>query len=125
MDGRTSYRLSEEIKVRLLFTSERLKVFTIDKAPGGNVAVGSTDFVIAVPGIATAVHSLTQPVAIACCGSRRDYLGRSPVQVANQGFDLKWIEWVTNTLIPPFSWHIKFKPGEYAFFAQTRNVMRG
>jgi hypothetical protein len=126
-DGRFRYHVSEQIHLRLTFTSTKLHFYTADLAPGGSAAVMSDEFVIQ-PRNGNFLFRIAKPWGIACCGDRRKYIGDKPLV----GFgSFAFSEWRMNLLpldgVPRNDPNpIKtLQPGEYDLFVQTRRVMRG
>jgi len=124
VDGRSSFRLSDLIRFKLTFTSQETNVYTIDTAAGASAAASSTDFIIDGPGLSAPIHSQSiYPLVYVCCNSYRHYLSRSPVMISSGPLiSLKRIERFPDAQTLS---HLELKPGEYAVFAQTRNIMRG
>ena len=126
VDGRSTYRMSDQIRFTLSFTSKESNLYSAELAPGGNVASSRDDFVITGPGISEPTHLLPNVnTGIVCCGSDRRYIGRKPV-AATSGVNLR-LAWQFLNRRPPViaSRLADLKPGDYAIVVRTRRVMRG
>lgn len=126
VDGRSTYRVSDQIRFTLSFTSKEPNLYSAELAPGGNVASSNDDFVITGPGISEPTHLLPNVnTGIVCCGSDRKYIGEKPV-VATSSVNLR-LAWEFLNRRPPAvaSRLADLKPGDYAIFVRTRRVMRG
>jgi hypothetical protein len=124
-DGRSTFRLSEVIRFKLTFSSQEVHVYTVELS-GENAAGVSSDLVVIGPGM-TILHSLPGFAAgFVCCDSKRRYLGHSPVAAPEAGFSLERLGQSRAVAADPLGLlRMKLQPGNYAIFAQTRNVMRG
>lgn len=125
-DGRSQYRLSDELRFKLFFTSSKLREYTVEMS-GGNSAAVSDDFVIQAPEIKVLLHSKNGvPRGAVCCASDRHYVGQAPKPVSSALFSLKWFNLPSEAALPDMTLRkAKFQPGEYAIFLQTRRVLRG
>jgi hypothetical protein len=124
-NGRSAFHFSEIIRFTLTFTSERRHFYTAELSAGSKAGVGS-DLVILGSNLMAPVHSRPDYVAaIACCGSKRRYVGRSPVAVPEVDISLNELDRDAMPLNVVSLKRMKLKPGDYVIFAQTRNIMRG
>jgi hypothetical protein len=120
----STYHLSDVIRFKVTFTSNKARLYTAELGGGGSSAGASFDFVIQGPGMAAPIHSQpSHPFGIVCCESKRRYIGQKPLHGPEFRVSLKRIEWFNKATFPLL--RMELKPGDYAIFAQTRSVMRG
>jgi hypothetical protein len=123
--GRSAFHFSEMIRFTLTFASERRHFYTIERSAGSAAGVAS-DLVILGPDLMAPVHSRPDyGTAIACCHSERRYVGTSPVTIPEVDISLDELDRNAMPLNVVSLQRMKLKPGDYAIFAQTRNIMRG
>ncbi len=126
----STYHLSDVIRFKVMFTSDKARLYTAELGGAGSAAGASYDFVIQGPGLAAPIHSQpSHPFGIVCCSSKRRYLGQKPLPGPELRVSLKRIEQFTNEATFPLrhspTLRMELKPGDYAIFAQTRSVMQG
>jgi len=126
VDGRSTYRVSDQIRFTLSFTSKESSLYTAELTPGGNVAGSNDDFVITGPGIAKPTHLLPDlNLGVVCCGSDRKYIRQKPL-AATSSLNLRLAWEFLNRRHPTIPARpADLKPGDYAIFVRTRRVMRG
>jgi hypothetical protein len=124
-DGGSTYRRSDTIRIKLSFGSRQLHRYTVELSKG-NAATASNNFVVQGPGITVPAHSMANhPVAYVCCDSRRRYLGHFAV-APEVNLNLNHVEEFAYTFnLPNASVEHHKLGGDYAIFAQTRNIMKG
>ena len=126
-DGRSEYHLSDELRFKLFFTSNKLRLYTVELSKG-NTAGTSDDFVIQTPDMPVPLRSKEDgPVfGIVCCASDRHYIRQAPTVATSTPFSLTSFRRPPDLILPgPSMPHTKLPPGTYAIFLQTRRVLRG
>jgi hypothetical protein len=126
LESRPSYHMSDVIRIRLSFTSQKPRLFTAELASGGSVAGSNDDFVIQGPDMPVPIHSMpTTNMGLVCCESNRRYLKQKPL-AATGYLDLastwQFLGARPRDVSPSLP---GLKPGDYAIFVQTRRVNRG
>jgi|SRR5208283_370129 len=116
----------DDLHLKLTFKSNKSRLYTAELAPGGNTAT-IDDFVFQGPGMPTPVHSKDgPPVGVVCCGSRRIYVGETPV-TASAYFRIALPPRIRDPFAEsaPSLTPVEPEPGDYSIFVQTRRVMKG
>ncbi len=130
VDGRSTYRASDQIRFKLLFTSKTSKAYTIETLVGMSDAGASDDFVVQLPGAERTWHSSSStPHGVICCDSKRRYLTQTGSLISPVFFTFnsvqRFVQEVSRDPFLPVVPESESKPRGYSVFVQTGRVMRG
>jgi len=122
-DGRTTYHLSDRLRLRLTLTSKKQRVYTVETMDGGNAASVSDEVTFQGAEMVNPMRLRPGPFPAVCCDSDRRYATPQPLSV-QMIFSFKDLE---RSLNGSRFWPLttELKPGEYGMFIQTRRLMRG
>lgn len=124
VDGRSTYHLSDLIRIKLVLTSKKPDVYTFETTTGMTTQAGtSDDLVIVGPDVVSPIHSHSRvPMGYICCETKRHYLTQKPL-IATFALRLEGMPRVMPKV--DLTTPTEITPGGYSVFMQTRRVLRG
>ena len=117
----------KRIRLKLLFSSNKARDYTVELAPGGSAAASSDDLVFEGPEMLNPLHSesLEPGRGVVCCGTNRAYVTAKPI-VATAYVTLPSRDPLSDAPLVLFpNRPTGRKPGDYAIYIRTRRLLRG